>query len=148
LNYVGVVSGLALCGSVDRCQRFGETCCLHLQGWSDDWEVEGLNRIWRTKAVRREPTTEIYLLRNHTAPKPNTSIILTAVRTSNLNFLRRDCNALGQPYTQKWKITFQLRTHPKICSLRLWTSHKNWFYLLHEAIIAWCTSMPLHMNVA
>jgi hypothetical protein len=23
---------LAPCGFVDRCQRFGETCCLHLQG--------------------------------------------------------------------------------------------------------------------
>jgi hypothetical protein len=26
---------LAPCGFVDRCQRFGETCCLHLQGWSN-----------------------------------------------------------------------------------------------------------------
>jgi hypothetical protein len=26
---------LAPCGFVGRCQRLGETCCLHLQGWSD-----------------------------------------------------------------------------------------------------------------
>jgi hypothetical protein len=40
---VSMMLVLTLCGFVDRYQRFGETCCLHLQGRRDKagkWRTE------------------------------------------------------------------------------------------------------------
>jgi hypothetical protein len=42
-------------GLFGRSRRFGEACCLHLQGWSDELELGGIiyggrSRSWRRKA--------------------------------------------------------------------------------------------------
>jgi hypothetical protein len=47
---------LALCGFEVRCRRFGETCCLHIQGPKcQGREIEVLYRTWRARADGREP---------------------------------------------------------------------------------------------